>query len=174
MTDHRRDNLIRFFGVIFGIAATIAVVQIASAAPPGASAAPEGATMADRIVDTGLTLLQGALGGIVIYAVGKGFAALRRRKGWLRRGLVGDVSATVSAALITVGGAIAIGATWNGAMLALGAVIVGGKLMSSDPDTMRTSAPAQAPAPPSAAAGLPAPLPLSLSPLPDPDDPGQP
>jgi len=174
MTTQRRDNLIRFFGAIFGIAVTLAVVQIASAAPDD-SAMPATATLADRALATLKTLLQGALGGIVIYAVGKGFAALRRRKGWLRRGLVGDVSATISAALITVGGAIAIGATWEGAMLALGAVIVGGKLLASDPDTVTRSVPAPATSPPTAAAGLPAPLPLPLSPLPDdPDDPGKP
>lgn len=159
MTEHRRDNLLRFFGLMFGLVATIAVVQLATAGPApiendlgivsGDPASPpsdliadkvaehQPPTLADRALRTGLSLFQGALGGIVIYGVGKGFAVLRRRKGWLRRGLVGDVSATATSVLITVGGALAIGATWDGAMLALGTVIVGGGLLANDPDTVK-------------------------------------
>lgn len=146
MTSHRRDNLIRLFGLIFGLAATIVVVQLASAQPadlPSADLISDKVvqshppTLGERALRTGLTLFQGALGGIVIFGVGKGFAALRRKKGWLRRGLVGDVSATVAAAMVTVGGALAIGATWDGAMLALGTVAVGGGLLASDPDTVK-------------------------------------
>lgn len=107
-------------------------------APPYSESPP---TFGARVLRTGLTLFQGALGGIVLYGVGKLFAFWRRRKGWLRRGWVGDISATLTAVLLVAGGALAIGANWEGAMMALGTTIVGGRLLASDPDTVRRTVP---------------------------------
>lgn len=110
---------------------------IPAIAPAYANSPP---TLAERTLRTGLTLLQGALGGIVLLAVAHGLAAVRKRWALLRRGWVGNGAAALYSALLTIGGAVAMGSSWNGAMIALGTVLVGGRLLAADPETVKPAA----------------------------------
>ena len=74
------------------------------------------------------------LGGIACLGVAYGLGKLRERKGWLRRGAVGNLAAAVYGSLLAFGAVVALGGGVDAGLASVGGSFVAALGLNADPE----------------------------------------
>jgi len=112
----------------------VAALAVPDDPPPAAKPTP---SLVARGLDLAGPLGRLALGGIACLLVARLLAWQRAKRGWLRRGLVGNAAAAGYGALVAFGGVLALGGSIESGLVAVGGATFAGLGLAADPETAR-------------------------------------